>query len=136
MLLVTLIFLLATDPVDVRYRWFRINEDNTRTDVSTSATYAIASGDEDLIHGVVVSYQDPLNIAAGTRTEADEVLTSPIKFSESSYTGSIREDGGLSNLPTIMASVDDAPMGSTITYAFVGDDQGFNIGATSGRITL
>ena len=106
----------GTDPVDVRYRWFRINEDNTRTDVSTSATYAIASGDEDLIHGVVVSYQDPLDVAAGTRTEADELLTSPIKFSQEPI--DVAEDRGPDAFVTLMPEVDNAPSTHTFSFAY------------------
>ena len=148
----------GTDPVDVRYEWFKIETDGTtRTPVGTSATYTIAPADEDLIHGVVVSYQDPLDVAAGTRTEADEALTSPIDFTDgtdsvSSYTGTINEDGTLLAdnagddipLPQVVAVVEDAPMGSTIKYAFLvnaetglttGSFSGFSIDFDDGTIT-
>ena len=58
-----------------------------------------------------------------------------------SYTGSIYEDGQNADLPTISASVDDAPSGHVITYQFVksgsvsDSDGAFTINTSSGAIT-
>ena len=113
---------------DVDYQWFRINGDGTRTNVGTTGatTYTPPSADADLIHGVVITYTDPLNVAAGTETTF-EVLTSSIRLTQdgsptSSYTGSINEDRSADNLPTIAASVAGAPSGHTITYQFLHSD--------------
>ena len=59
-----------------------------------------------------------------------------------SYTGSIDEDGGNADLPTISASVDDAPSGHVITYQFVNSgsvsnfDGAFGINTSSGAIRV
>ena len=59
-----------------------------------------------------------------------------------SYTGSIDEDGRDDELPTISASVDDAPSGHVITYQFVksgsvsDSDGAFTINTSSGAISV
>ena len=120
-------------PTNAEYRWFTTPDGGTtKNDIvditdTTSATLDIDGYTPPMGEtiGVTVSYQDPLNVAAGTRTEID-ILASPIDFTDGtnsvlSYTGSINEDGNSPNLPTVTASVEDAPQSSTYAYAFVTD---------------
>ena len=136
----------GVEPGSISYQW---SADGTEIDDATGMTYTLKTGDDlNAIYSVEVMYLDGYNagLAAGDQVPSmAEASTSPIKLAQSSYTGSIREDGGLSNLPTIEASVDDAAMGSAITYAFVTDADadttntahlGFTIGATDGVIRL
>ena len=117
----------------VSFQWFTTPDGGTtKNDITsiadtTSATldiegYTPPSGE---IIGVTVSYQDPLNVVAGDRTEFD-VLVSPIVFLDgtdpvASYAGSINEDSTAATLPTIAARVDNAPQASIFTYEFVTD---------------
>ena len=126
------------------YQWFKINTDGTRMNVGTdTTTYTPPMADEDLIHGVTITYTDTLDVAAGTQTTV-EALTTPIKITDAdgdivpSYTGTISEDAAANDptTVTVKASVDNAPDGHFIGYAFVGDAQGFAIDATTGVITL
>ena len=136
----------GVEPGSISYQW---SADGTEIDDATGMTYTLKTGDDlNAIYSVEVMYLDGYNagLAAGDQVPSmAEASTSPIKLAQSSYTGSIREDGGRSNLPTIEASVDDAAMGSAITYAFVTDADadttntahlGFTIGATDGVIRL
>ena len=136
----------GVEPGSISYQW---SADGTEIDGATGMTYTLKTGDDlNAIYSVQVMYLDGYNagLAAGDQVPSmAEASTSPIKLAQSSYTGSIREDGGLSNLPTIEASVDDAAMDSAITYAFVTDADadttntahlGFTIGATDGVIRL
>ena len=152
-------------PTNVQYRWFTTADGGmTKNDIvgitdTTSATldidgYTPPSGE---IIGVTVSYRDPVDVANDDRTIID-VLASPIDFTDgtnsvSSYTGTINEDGTLLAdnagddipLPQVMASVEDASMGSTIKYAFLVNAEtgitttsflGFSIDFDDGTITV
>ena len=129
---------------DVSYQWFKIETDGTRTDVGTdSASYTIAAGDEDLVHGVYIGYTDGFGTEY-THTDGDptttiEVITSPIKFSQAPV--DIDEDQGPTKFVTLMPSVDDAGTGHTFSFAYVtGTDSDltnlFDLGATSGEIKV
>ena len=128
----------------VSYQWFKIETDGTRMNVGTdTTTYTPPTADADLIHGVYITYTDTLDATAGTETTV-EALTTPIKITDAdgdivpSYTGTISEDAAANDptTVTVKASVDNAPDGHFIGYAFVGDAQGFAIDATTGVITL
>ena len=149
-------------PTNPQYRWF--TTDGMTKDYITnadSASFTIADHPLEAgeIYGVTVSYQDPLYDPSdpSTLTEID-VLASPIDFTDgtdsvSSYAGTINEDGTLLAdnagddipLPQVMASVDDAPMGSEIKYGFLVDAGtgmtitsrlGFKIDEDDGTITV
>ena len=109
----------------VSYQWFKIETDGTRTNVGTdSATYIIASGYEDLIHGVYIGYTDGAGTVY-THTDNDdattvEAITPPIQFSQEP----IEVPENQASTPafhTLMAEVDGAPMGSTIEFTWQGD---------------
>ena len=151
-------------PTNPAYRWFTTADGGMNKDYITnadSASFTIADHPLEAgeIYGVTVSYQDPLYDASdpSTLTEID-VLASPIDFTDGtdsvpSYTGTINEDGTLLAdnagddipLPQVMASVEDAPMGSEIKYGFLVDAGtgmtitsrlGFKIDEDSGAITV
>ena len=123
------------------YQWFKINTDGTRTiiDTATSTTYTPPTDDEDLIHGVTITYTDTLDVAAGTQTTV-EALTTPIKIADAdgnivpSYTAPVSEDAVFGD-PAIVhvdASVDGASADSVITYSFRLGDNDFNVRDSSG----
>ena len=152
-------------PTNPTYEWFTTADGGvTKNDIvgitdTTSATLDIDGYTPPMgeVIGVTVSYQDPLNVADGDMTMVD-VLASPIDFTDGtdsvpSYTGTINEDGTLLAdnagndipLPQVMASVDDAPMGSEIKYGFLVDAGtgmtitsrlGFKIDEDDGTITV
>ena len=152
-------------PTNPAYEWFTTDDGGTTKNAivgitdTTSATLDIDGYTPPMgeVIGVTVSYQDPLNVADGDMTMVD-VLASPIDFTDgtdsvSSYTGTINEDGTLLAdnagddipLPQVMASVEDAPMGSEIKYGFLVDAGtgmtitsrlGFKIDEDSGAITV
>ena len=151
-------------PTNPAYRWFTTADGGMNKDYITnadSASFTIADHPLEAgeIYGVTVSYQDPLYDPSdpSTLTEID-VLASPIDFTDGtdsvpSYTGTINEDGTLLAdnagddipLPQVMASVDDAPMGSEIKYGFlvdagtgmtIGSRLGFKIDEDDGTITV
>ena len=149
-------------PTNPQYRWF--TTDGMTKDYITnanSASFTIADHPLEAgeIYGVTVSYQDPLYDASDPSTlTIIDVLASPIDFTDgtdsvSSYTGTINEDGTLLTdnagddipLPQVMASVEDAPMGSEIKYGFLVDAGtgmtitsrlGFKIDEDDGTITV
>ena len=123
------------------YQWFKINTDGTRTiiDTATSTTYTPPTADADLIHGVIITYTDTLDVAAGTQTTV-EALTTPIKITDAdgdivpSYTAPVSEDAVFGD-PAIVhvdASVDGASADSVITYSFRLGDNDFNVRDSSG----
>ena len=107
---------------DVSYQWFKIETDGTRTDVGTdSASYTIAAGDEDLVHGVYIGYTDGFGTVY-THTDNDptttiEVITSPIEFSQAPV--DIDEDQGPTPFVTLMPTVDGAQSGHSFSFAYV-----------------
>ena len=129
---------------------FEAGDDSGRT-FTYAELEAHLSGTE-LSYGVEISYTDGQG-----KDEAFDVFASPIDFTDgtdsvSSYTGTINEDGTLLAdnagddipLPQVMANVEDAPMGSTIKYAFLvnaetglttGSFSGFSIDFDDGTIT-
>ena len=126
------------------YQWFKINTDGTRTiiDTATSTTYTPPMDDEDLIHGVTITYTDTLDVAAETQTTV-EALTTPIKIADAdgnivpSYTIPVSEDAAdSSEVYTIAASVDGASADSTLTYAFRLPNGSFNAFEPSGIFTI
>ena len=141
-------------PTNPAYEWFTTDDGGTTKNAivgitdTTSATLDIDGYTPPMgeVIGVTVSYQDPLNVADGDMTMVD-VLASPIKLSQSSYTGTINEDGTLLAdnagndipLPQVMATADGT--GHTIFYHFLvdnslsGTDQGFIINQTTGQIS-
>ena len=126
------------------YQWFKINTDGTRTiiDTATSTTYTPPTADADLIHGVIITYTDTLDVAAGTQTTV-EALTTPIKLTDADgdivpfYTIPVSEDAAdSSEVYTINASVDGASADSTLTYAFRLPNGSFNAFEPSGIFTI
>ena len=126
------------------YQWFKINTDGTRTiiDTATSTTYTPPMDDMDLIHGVIITYTDTLDVAAETQTTV-EALTTPIKIADAegnivpSYTIPVSEDAAdSSEVYTINASVDGASADSTLTYAFRLPNGSFNAFEPSGIFTI
>ena len=129
---------------------FEAGDDAGRT-FTYAELEAHLSGTE-LSYGVEISYTDGQG-----KDEAFDVFASPIDFTDgtdsvSSYTGTINEDGTLLAdnagddipLPQVVAVVEDAPMGSTIKYAFLvnaetglttGSFSGFSIDFDDGTIT-
>ena len=109
----------------ISYQWFR---DDTEITGATGATYTI-SGTPAGVYSVEVSYLDGYNAGLPTADQEPtmvEASTSPITFMQNgsptaSYTGTINEDGTTATLPTIDASVADAPQTSTYAYEFVTD---------------
>ena len=104
------------------YQWFKIETGGTRTDVGTdSASYTIAAGDEDLVHGVYIGYTDGFGTEY-THTDNDpattiEVITSPIEFSQAPV--DIDEDQGPTKFVTLTPTVDGAQSGHTFSFAYV-----------------
>ena len=133
------------DGVDdtVSYQWFKIETDGTRMNVGTdTTTYTPPMDDEDLIHGVTITYTDTLDVAAGTQTTV-EALTTPIKIADADgnivpfYTIPVSEDAAdSSEVYTIAASVDGASADSTLTYAFRLPNGSFNAFEPSGIFTI
>ena len=142
--------------VDVMYRWFTKSsadpnptsfEDSGSGDFqwlapqSTTNTYTItgvpvAGAD----YGVLVSYKDS---SVGDALSFTSALALTLEFGESSYSGSIKENG--MNLTTIDIDATLDSSADDITYAFVTDastgatattHQGFAINATDGTITF
>ena len=93
-------------------------------------TYTVSDGD----NTAATNTAQPGTVSIG-------VVDSPIRLAGTPYTGSINEDGTSATLPTIDASVADAPMGHTISYEFVSGgstsstDQGFHITNSGGLIS-
>ena len=122
------------------YQWFKINTDGTRMNVGTdTTTYTPPTDDEDLIHGVTITYTDTFDVDAGTQTTV-EALTTPIKLTDAegnivpSYTAPVGEDAVFGD-PAIVhvdASVDGASADSVITYSFRLGDNDFNVRDSSG----
>ena len=125
------------------YQWFKIETDGTRTNVGTdTTTYTPPTADADLIHGVTITYTDTLDVVAGTQTTV-EALTTPIKIADADgnivpfYTIPVSEDAAdSSEVYTINASVDGAPVDSTLTYAFRLPNGSFNAFEPSGIFTI
>ena len=127
-----------------RYQWFKIEENGDRTNVGadpTSATYTIASGDEDLNHGVYIGYTD----GAGTLyTHTDgnddttiEVFVNSVYFTEDDQTIN-RNEGTIPT--TMLARVSASSLltpPQTVSYAIGtdGDSALFTVNS-NGEISL
>ena len=127
------------------YQWFRINTDGTRMNVGTdTTTYTPPTDDEDLIHGVIITYTDTFDTTAGTQTTV-EALTTPIKITNAdgdivpSYTGTVDEDEDPDDNTIIIdvdASVENAPDGHVIGYKFRRGDNDFHFNDPSNTFAI
>ena len=141
--------------VDVMYRWFtKSSADPNPTSFtdsgsgdfqwlapqSTTNTYTISGMPVAGQYGVLVGYKDN---SVGDALSFVPVLASSLKFTESTYTGSIDEDSKNPTTIDIDATLDSSA--DDITYAFVTDastgttaatHKGFAIDATDGTITF
>ena len=126
------------------YQWFKIEENGDRTDVGadpTSATYTIASGDEDLNHGVYIGYTDGAGTVY-THMDGDddttiEVFVNSVYFTEDDQTIN-RNEGTIptATLATVSASSLLTPP-QTVSYAIGtdGDSALFTVNS-DGEISL
>ena len=126
--------------VDVMYRWFRkASADLAPTSFetletatfkwlgaeSTTNTYTISGMPVAGQYGVLVGYKDN---SVGDALSFVPVIASALKFTESSYSGSIDEDGNNITTIDIDATLDDSA--DNITYAFVTDADAGTTAAT------